>query len=93
MTCGRQLKRILSHFVGSPNSNPPLVVADRTIIDPDICATSSRELVEACDLHMRGPSLPIDGTLERGERLLMVPCIGRGAINASYLNRRGRILR
>jgi hypothetical protein len=49
MTCGRQLKRILSHFVGSPNSNPPLVVADRTIIDPDICVTSSRELVEACD--------------------------------------------
>ena len=51
MTCGRQLGRPLSHCVGSPNSKPPLVVAGRAIIDPDIRVTSSRELVEASDLH------------------------------------------
>ena len=41
----------LSHCVDSPNGKPPLVVAGRANIDPDISVTSSRELVQACDLH------------------------------------------
>ena len=50
-------------------------------------------LISVIRIATRGPPWPIDGTLKRANRLLMVPLYWRlGDKNGSYLNRRGRIL-